>query len=405
MSRKTPTLTLNAARALHLAAQGLLRPPVRKARKPDVLAAIRRMGALQIDTISVVARSPYLVLWSRLGAYDPAWLEQLHAEGKLFEYWSHEACFLPIEDFVLYRRRMLSPETMGWKYRAAAMTPELVKRVIGAIRERGPLRSADFEQKRGGGGWWQWKGEKRVLENLLTAGELMIARRQGFQRVYDLRERILPEWKDAELPHQEATDRTLVLQAVRALGVARVSWVADYFRMSKRGTPALVRKLSDEGALLPICVRGFDEVLFVHPDNAELVDRAEAGELTPTVTTLLSPFDPVVWDRQRAEQLWDFEYRIECYTPEPKRKYGYYVLPILRRGALVGRIDAKAHRREGRFEVKAAYLEAGVKPSSALIGDIAKAIAACAAWHRTPAVSVGRGAPSEFGKQLKKALA
>jgi uncharacterized protein YcaQ len=401
---KTLTLTLSGARALHLAAQALLRPPARKARKPDVLALIRRMGALQIDTISVVARSPYLVLWSRLGDYDPAWLEQLHAEGKLFEYWSHEACFLPIEDFALYRRRMLDPHSMGWKYRAAAMTPDLVKRVVGAIRDRGPLRSADFEQKREAGGWWQWKGEKRVLENLLTAGELMIARRQGFQRVYDLRERVLPGWSDAQLPAQEETDRRLVLAAVRALGIARLNWVADYFRMSKRGTPSIVRALAGAGALLPVRVNGFDDELYVHPDNRELLEQAAAGALKPTVTTLLSPFDPVVWDRQRAEQLFDFEYRIECYTPEPKRKFGYYVLPILRRGALVGRIDAKAHRRERRFEVKAAYLEAGVKAGSALISDIARAITACAAWHRTPDVSIGKAAPAEFGKLLKKAI-
>ena len=360
------------------------------------------MGALQIDTISVVARSPYLVLWSRLGDYNPAWLEQLHAEGKLFEYWSHEACFLPIEDFALYRRRMLTPESMGWKYRAAAMKPDIVQRVVNAIRERGALRSADFEQKREAGGWWQWKGEKRVLENLLTAGELMISRRQGFQRVYDLRERVLPDWSDAQLPTQEEIDRQLVLLAVRALGVARASWVADYFRVSKRGTPALVRQLANEGALLKTRMKEFDDELFVHPDHAELLDQAASSELKSTVTTLLSPFDPVVWDRQRAEQLFDFEYRIECYTPEPKRKFGYYVLPILRRGALIGRIDAKAHRREGRFEVKSAYLEAGVKPSSALIGDVAKAICACAAWHRTPQVSVGKATPAEFGRLLRK---
>ena len=362
------------------------------------------MGALQIDTISVVARSPYLVLWSRLGDYNPAWLEQLHAEGKLFEYWSHEASFLPIEDFALYRRRMLDPESMGWKYRAAAMTPDIVQRVVGAIRERGPLRSADFEQKREAGGWWQWKGEKRVLENLLTAGELMISRRQGFQRVYDLRERVLPDWDDARLPSQEDIDRRLVLLSVRALGVARAGWVADYFRMSKRGTPALVRQLASEGALLTVRMKEFNDELYVHPDHAALLEQAAAGEIKSTVTTLLSPFDPVVWDRQRAEQLFDFEYRIECYTPEPKRKFGYYVLPILRRGVLIGRIDAKAHRREGRFEVKSAYLEAGVQCSSALISDVAKAICGCAAWHRTPEINVGKTTPAEFGRLLRKAV-
>ncbi|MGH7471212.1 MAG: winged helix-turn-helix domain-containing protein [Longimicrobiales bacterium] len=397
-------LTLANARALHLAAQGLLRAPRRKARKEDVLAAIRHMGALQIDTISVVARSPYLVLWSRLGQYEPQWLEQLHAEGRLFEYWSHEACFLPIEDFALYRHRMLDPLSQGWKYHAAAMQPELVARVMAAVREQGPVRAIDFEQKRPGGGWWQWKGEKRVLENLLTAGELMVPRRQGFQRVYDLRERVLPAWDDGQLPAHTDVERTLVLNAVRALGIVRAGQVADYFRMRKRSTPTIVQQLATEQRLLRVRVAGFEHEYFVHPDHAETLDQAAAGKLKPALTTLLSPFDPVVWDRARAREMFDFDYRIECYTPAPKRIYGYYALPILRRGALVGRLDAKAHRREGRFEVKALYLEPGVKSNDALARDVASAIANCAAWHGTPDVQIGKTQPAALAKPLRQAI-
>ncbi len=199
-------LTRRAACTLILTAQGLHRQPEGTATKNSVLEAIRRMGALQIDTINVVARSPYLVLWSRLGHYDPRWLDELLSDGALFEYWSHEACFLPIEDYRLYRHRMLEPSSLGWKYPqewAAAHQKEIAQ-VLTGIRERGPLRSADFasngKQKNGWGGW---KPEKRALETLFTTGELMIARRHNFQRVYDLRERVLPTWDDTQLPPRE----------------------------------------------------------------------------------------------------------------------------------------------------------------------------------------------------------
>src|SRR5262245_42239762 len=211
-----------AAQALMVAAQGLHRRPDHAASKADLLATIRHMGVLQIDTIHVVARSPYLVLWSRLGAYPPEWLTDLLAEGALFEYWAHEACFLPIESYPLFRHRMLDAANMGWKYARewAAGNRDALDRVLAHVREHGPVRSADFERTDGqASGWWEWKPEKRALETLFTSGELMIARRHNFQRIYDLRERVLPDWDDARLPPIEQARRELALQAVRALGV------------------------------------------------------------------------------------------------------------------------------------------------------------------------------------------
>ncbi len=396
-------LTRNAARALMVAAQGLDRRARRRAGKADVLAAIRRMGVLQIDTIQVVARSPYLVLWSRLGAYEPRWLDELLAEGSLFEYWAHEACFVPVEDFALFRHRMLDPASMGWKYRAEFIRKhrDEVDRLLATVRERGPVRSADFERRDGkGGGWWEWKPEKRMLESLFTAGELMIARRDNFQRVYDVRERVLPSWSDDLLPPPDEVARTLALRAVRALGVAKAKWVADYFRTPKRTTPLLPALLADEGALLRVRVEGWKEPGFVHPDHAELAARAAAGEVRPTLTTLLSPFDPLVWDRARALELFGFDYRLECYTPAPKRRWGYFVLPILRRGALVGRIDAKAHRRDGVFEVRSLFLEPGVRPTDRFVADIGGAIRECAAWHGTPQVVIRQSDPPEIAARI-----
>jgi uncharacterized protein len=391
-----------------LAAQGLASPPGRPAGKGDVLGAVRRMGVLQIDSISVVARSPYLVLWSRLGTYDPVWLDELLAEGRLFEGWSHAACFVPIEDYGLYRRFMLDG---GEKSRAwFSAHPEEVRRVLGRIRQGGPVRSAEFARTDGkAGGWWEWKPEKRALEHLFAAGEIMISRRDpNFHRVYDLRERVLeralPGWEDGLAPTPEEVRRALALKAVRALGVAPARWVPDYFRTPKRGVVGLLERLADEGELLRARVEGWEEPAYVHPENARLAEKVFSGGLLSTVTTLLSPFDPVVWDRARALELFGFAYKIEVYTPAARRRYGYYSLPILHRGALVGRLDAKAYRKDGVFEVKAMHLEPGVPVDDDLVSGLAGTLRDCADWHGTPDVLVSRSDPPDLAEPLRSAI-
>jgi uncharacterized protein YcaQ len=399
------TLSIGAARALHLHAQGMLQPRRRKATKDDVLAAIRRMGMLQIDTINVVARSPYLVLWSRLGDYQPEWLDQHLAAGSLFEYWAHEACFLPIEDYGLYRHRMLDPAAMGWKYSETWMRERAaeVAGVLEHIRANGPARSSDFERTDGkAGGWWAWKPEKRSLEVLFTAGALMIARRHNFQRVYDLAERVHPGWDDSQLPPLPGVRREFVLRAVRSLGLAKASWIPDYHR-TRRPHPDPA-DMARQGRLLRASVQGWDEPVYIHPEHEQAALQAARGELGPTLTALLSPFDPIVWDRRRALELFGFDYRLECYTPAEKRRYGYFTLPILRRGALAGRIDAKAHRHAGVFEVKSVILEPGARASDRFTRDIAAAIARCARWHGCGQVRVARAQGAGFGAQLAGVL-
>lgn len=360
---------------------------------------------LQIDTIHVVARSPYLVLWSRLGDYEPRWLDDLLAEGKLFEYWAHAACFLPIEDYPLYRRRMVEVNNghdESYARRWLDKHSALAISILDHIRQNGAVRSADFERTDGKvGSWWNWKDEKMALEMLFGAGELMVARRHNFQRVYDLRERVLPDWDDTRIPSKDDITRTFILNTVKALGVTKATWVADYFRLHKTRVLPMLKTLVDEGHLRTAHVEGWTVPLYVHPDNTPLMDNPPAA----THTTLLSPFDPVVWDRTRALELFGFDYRIECYTPAPKRKYGYFTLPILHRGALIGRLDAKAHRKEGRFEVKALHFEPGVTLTDALIADVAGAIRACAAWHKTPAVEIARADPPEAAERMQRALA
>lgn len=391
------TLPLSAARTLHLAAQGLLTPPRRKAVKADVLDAIRRMAQLQIDTIHVVARSPYLVLFSRLGAYAQQWLDEHLAEGKLFEYWSHEACFVPIEDYGLLRHRMLDPSGMGWKYAADWHNKhrEDIEKLLAHIRATGPVRSADFARESGkGNGWWDWKPEKRHLEVLFAIGQLMVAERRNFQRVYDVTERVLPDWNDArDLPPSDVVTDELLRRTCRALGVARADWVADYYRLPRRPYRDELHALAERGELIPVQVVGWKQDTFVHRDLAPMLDDAASGKLASTVTTVLSPFDPVVWDRKRAAALFDFDYAIECYTPAAKRKYGYFVLPLLSRGRLVGRVDAKAHRAQGIFELKSVHMEAGVRPSARLAGDLRRALQRCADWHGTPQLQITWASP------------
>jgi uncharacterized protein len=392
------TISISTARNLMLAAQGLAKPPKRPAKKKDVLAAIRRMRVLQIDTINVVARSPYLVLWSRLGDFTPAWLDELLAEGALFEYVSHAMCFPPIEDYPLYRRSMLDGPR-GW----STVVPwtrkhtKLVKHVMDRIRQVGGLRSADFEtdQKRAGA-WWYWKDEKIALECEFILGELMIARRQAFQRVYDLRSRVLPGWDDGpnaeKVPTREDVLQALTLRAVEALGVALAAWVPDYFGLPKTGNTRRLEAFADDGRLERVEIEGLAGPAYRHP-AAVAVDQAN-------VTTLLSPFDPLVWDRKRLKDLFGFDYKIECYTPAPKRRFGYFTLPILHRGALVGRLDPKAHRALGHFEVKALALEPGVVPSDELVAGLAAALRRLAAWHGTPELIIRRSEPADLADRL-----
>jgi uncharacterized protein YcaQ len=284
----------------------------------------------------------------------------------------------------------------GW----LAKNHELAERVIGRIRQEGPLRSADFESAKSPGGWWNWKQEKIALEHLVTCGDLMVRARQSFQRIYDLRERVLPDWDDSRTPSPAETRQYFLLRAVHCLGVVRASWAADYFRIGKNGVAKELAALASEGRLLVESVEGWNDPVYLHPDQRDLLARARAGELQPSYTTLLSPFDPLVWDRKRVRELFNFDYSIECYLPAEKRIYGYFSLPVLYRGALVGRLAAKARRQDGIFEVRNLVLEPGVEVTQDLVDQLSTALRACAAWHATPKVSVLQSTPSTLSALL-----
>jgi uncharacterized protein YcaQ len=406
-------LTHRQAQLLQLGAQGLLVQPRRKARKDDVVDCVARMAMLQIDTIHVVARSPYLVLFSRLGSYPSSWLETLLAEGRLAECWAHEACFVTSADFAWHRAFRL--ERGGhWAYRHAARMHANdragMDALLARIAAQGPMRAADFEQTAKSveaAGWWSWKPEKRWLEAWFAMGELMVLRRERFQRVYDLTARVIaghPAMEATTIGDADDIRRHFIEDSVRALGITRARWIADYFRLASRVDERELAPLIAAGSVIEVAVKGWTEKAYVHRDHLDMVERAEAGRLRPTRTTLLSPFDPLVWDRARVSAMFNFQYTIECYTPAEKRRYGYYVLPILHGGRLVGRLDAKAHRVEGRFEVKAIWLEAGIAADDKLAASVAAAVDEAARWHGTPRVEIGRSEPRAFATLLRRAL-
>ncbi|MFC0141776.1 winged helix-turn-helix domain-containing protein [Erwinia mallotivora] len=394
------SLSLRHARHLQLAAQGLLRPARKKAQFDDLLNAIDRMSLLQIDTIHVVARSPYIVLFSRLGDYPQRWLEDALAAGQLFEYWAHEACFIPIMDYALFRHRMLNPQYPDWKYdhKWMATWQNEISELLGYIAKNGPVRSADFAAPGGNKpGWWAWKPHKRHLENLFSAGELMVRERRNFHRVYDLRQNVMPDWDDARDAFNETEAvRQMLRNSARRLGVFRPVWLADYYRLKQAPVKELLAEWVISGEVVPVNVETLGQC-YLHQS---LISELEVMPVA-THSTLLSPFDPLVWDRRRLPELFAFDYRLECYTPEQRRQYGYFVLPVLHRGELKGRLDAKMLRKEKTLLVKQFWLEKGVKITQKLLDDLRLAVLRFARWQGAESVRLEK-LPHEVLEAWKK---
>ena len=354
--------------------------------------AIRRMGVLQIDSVNVFARSHYMPLFSRLGAYDTTALDGLlfRRRAPYVESWAHVASFIPADDLPLFRFRQ---EAMRARYGGPdswfERNRQTVDWVRGELATRGPLRPAEIEQDALAGPrgpWWDWNDVKSALEYLWLFGEVAIAERRGFERVYGLAEDILPPAVlAADIPREDAL-RELVRRAARAYGVATVADLDDYWRLRDQRTVArIVDELAEEGELVPVRVEGWmrgDKPVpaWMHR-GATLPRRVDAA-------ALLTPFDPVVWFRDRAQRLFDFEYRIEIYTPAPKRRYGYYSLPVLIGDDVVGRVDLKADRASGRLLVQSAWWEHG-RPADAA-ERLACLVTDAARWQGLETVSVSR---------------
>ena len=347
-----------ALRRIVIGAQGYASRS-RSGTRREVEDAIRRLSCVQLDSITAVERSHRITLGSRVGAYPRETISRLLGRGRIFEYWAHEACLVPVEEWPLFRSRMTHYHP--WRGDVVAEHPELAEEVRAAIRERGPLTSRDFEGK-GGGGMWNWKPAKMVLESLWNAGEIVIAGRvAGFQRLYDLAERVIPrELLEAPVPDASTRDRELTLRAVRARGALTEAGIVEHWRL--RGGTARIRPhvdaLVSDGLLERLRMADGGDVLVAAGMNLD--------PSRPTASALLSPFDNLLWDRPFARRALGFDHLIEVYKPAPQRQFGYYVLPFLWRDRIVGRADLKTERGDGTLVVKALHLEAGVRRSAAL---------------------------------------
>jgi len=396
----TETLSLAAARRIALAAQGFGRSRPTDPGPRQVRDLVRRLGVVQVDSVNVVARTHYLPGFSRLGDYPRAALEDAAWGRKpaLFEYWGHEASLMPVETQPLLRWRMArarAGEMWTGLSRFGRERADYIDTVLAEIERRGPVTGADFATgPRGAPGWWSWSDGKRALEWLFWAGLITTRTRRGFERVYDLTDRVLlPNVRDAPTPSEADAQRELVRIAARALGVATASDLRDYFRLPLADSRARVAELVEAGELMPVTVRGWRHPAYLWPE-ARRPRRVETQ-------AVLSPFDNLIWTRDRTERLFGVRVRLEIYTPAHKRVHGYYVLPFLQNEAVTARVDLKSDRKARRLLVQAAWAEPEATPETPT--RLADELSLMARWLDLDGVAVV--GPGDLASRLADALA
>lgn len=388
-----PPLTLAQARRIAVAAQQLHRPaPTTPVTAAGLVRLVRRLGLLQIDSVNVLARAHLVPVYSRLGPYDTAVLERVawpstprgQRHRALVETWAHEASLVPVETMPLLRwkQQQLAGRWDRHATRLRAEHPGLIEEILSVVGDVGPRSAGEIEAdlmdrahrpQRGQPGWWEWSSTKQACEYLFGIGVLAVSRRRGFERLYDLAERVLPpEVIATPTPEPADAHRALVAHAAAAFGIAAVADLADYFRLKMPAARRAVAELVEAGELRPVRVQGWPETAYRHRDAR--LPRAVDG------AALVSPFDPLVWFRPRDERLFDFHYRIEIYTPAAQRVHGYYVLPLLVGDRVVGRFDLKADRATGRLLVPAAWREPGAPTGPEITARAARELWRMADW-------------------------
>ncbi|GAA2235113.1 winged helix-turn-helix domain-containing protein [Streptomyces nogalater] len=384
LPRPTTTLTADEARRIVLRAQGLLGAPDRRA---GVRGVLRRLGAVQLDTISVLARSHELVPYARLGAVGRGAVEAAYwTDTHAFEYWSHAACLLPIEEwpYFAFRRRAFR-DRPHWHHE---LPDGVYDQVVKQLRAEGPLTATELGGAKRTNDWWDWSGTKIAVERALMYGEVVCVERRGWKRVYDLAERAVP----AALLHDEPDDteclRRLVRLAGEALGVGTRADIADYHRLRGEQVDSAI---ADSG-LVPVEVEGWSKPAWADPAALAAPPRGRHR------TTLLSPFDSLIWERARTERIFGFTHRLEAYVPKPKRVHGYFAMPVLAGGRLVGRVDPA---RQGRTLVARQVTLDGPKAVPA----VARALTEAASWVDCTDVRVERTDPPELREPLTRELA
>ena len=377
--RQTSSISAPEARRIALAAQQFVPAPAPPTTVRGVSELVRRLGAIQIDSVNVLVRSHYLPIFSRRGAYSTSLLERAaygESDRPLFEYWGHEASFLPIELYPLLRWRMEQARrgegTWGRLKRYANEHKALVAAVLEQIRERGALAAGELANGgRSTGSWWGWSQGKEILEWLFWTGEVTTARRRNFERLYDLTERVLPAVRNVPVPPTDEAQRALMAIAVRAMGIGTLRDLRDYFRLPTAAAASRLQELVEQGIVQPVSVEGWKQQAYMHADA-----RAPRSI---DVSALLSPFDSLIWERQRTERLFGFHFRLEIYTPLHKRQHGYYVLPFLLGDRLVGRVDLKSDRARSRLQVRGGSVEAGIGVGR-VVQPLAAQLDSLAAW-------------------------
>jgi len=394
MAKRLDALSIADARALALAAQGFDTPrPASNATQRHVNSLISRLGVIQIDSVNVLVRSQELPLFSRLGNHDRNAIPKATESQKIFEYWGHEAAHLPVEIHPLFRWKMEAARLGKARHWGLSSfyddNKAFVKRMLKHVETNGPTTARELStrtEKRGADKktWWDWDESKTALEYLFLTGQLMSrGRGTDFARIYDAPERVLPQQVlDAPTPTEHDARKQLLVRSAIAQGVANAADLADYYRQKPAAVKPLLAELVEEDELRAVAVDGWAEKAFVHR-STKLPKQLHA-------TALLSPFDSLVWCRPRNERLFDFHYRIEIYTPKEKRKFGYYVLPFMMDGQMVGRVDLKAERANSKLLVHGVHTEKGVK--RATINDaLDNELRAMASWLGLDKVAKSRG--------------
>ncbi len=409
----------SAVRALALDSQGLASPNSEAPDAEAVYSVVEKVGWVQIDTLQMVRRSQYLALWSRLGSYDSDHLDGLLSGGgrsaqgrRLYEYWRHAACLIPLAEYrySLPLARQYREARAGWRRNWIRQPGNglLVKNVLKRVRSSGPVRSADFERDGSRrGSWWDWKPAKIALEHLYNRGDLMVADRVKFQRVYDLAERVLPTWVDLHEPTEAAASSYLLERSMKALGTCEPRQVPDYMGLKRTKAKPIMERLMGDGTFATVSARldsGEVRELAIHRDDLPRLEQAADGALVPNRVTFLSPFDNLFWAKGRDMQFWGFEQILEAYKPQAIRRWGYFCMPILHRDRLVGRIDPKLDRRSGTLRLVNIYLEPGVPPHDELVASLAGALRDFMAFHGAGDLVVERSQPAELGPKLLRAL-
>jgi len=380
----------------------------------NIISVVSKIRALQIDTLQMVKRSHFLALWSRIGTYDEELLNDLTYSNNrgFFEYWYHAACIIPLEEFeyrIPIMRKHFQKETRRWRsWPNEKNNSTAIIEVLNKIKSNGPLKASDFDDtKKNPGSWWNWKPSKRALEYLNDSGITVVVDRINFQRVYGLTESHIPDrFRDKNYSEQDTLTHDLEM-SLKATGICSPSQVGDYTHMRQGTSKPIVREMIRSGKAVEIMgldKSGEEICLLIHRDNLHFLELADSGALNSDRTTFLSPFDSLFWAKGRDKRIFSFTQILECYKPKGQRKWGYFCLPILYKGSLIGRFDPKLDRKTSTMIIKSLHLESGIRSDEQMISEVAASMRDFLSFHNTLEIKFEDNGNLEFKNKLQQAL-